>query len=52
VRLWLRDEEHKWEIPEALNGRFDKVYKGLSEEKSVFPLEPFIRAASLGKKKA
>jgi hypothetical protein len=50
VRLWLRDEELRWDIPQELEGRFDKVYKGVSEEKSIFPLEPYIRSASLGKK--
>jgi hypothetical protein len=50
VRLWLRDEELRWDIPQELQGRFDKVYKGVSEEESIFPLEPYIRSASLGKK--
>ncbi|KAF2714164.1 Clavaminate synthase-like protein [Pleomassaria siparia CBS 279.74] len=50
VRLWLRDDEYKWNIPKELEGRFDKVYKGVEEENTVFPLEPYIRSASLGKK--
>ncbi|KAL6706895.1 hypothetical protein ACN47E_005038 [Coniothyrium glycines] len=49
VRLWLRDPEHAWEIPEALEGRWAKVFQGVSEDGQVFPLEPYIRSASLGK---
>ncbi|ORY00880.1 hypothetical protein BCR34DRAFT_627888 [Clohesyomyces aquaticus] len=35
--------------PEALEGRWSKVYDGVSKENQVFPLEPYIRSASLGK---
>lgn len=49
VRLWLRDPEYAWEIPESLKGKWDKVYKGVTAEGQVFPLEPYIRSASLGK---
>ncbi|KAF2624324.1 Clavaminate synthase-like protein [Macroventuria anomochaeta] len=38
VRLWLRDSENTWE----------KVYGGVKEERQDFPLEPYIRNASLG----
>lgn len=48
VRLWLRDPENAWETPGALAGRWDKVYKDVKEETQVFPLEPYIRSASLG----
>ncbi|KAH8724763.1 hypothetical protein GQ44DRAFT_682710 [Phaeosphaeriaceae sp. PMI808] len=53
VRLWLRDPEHAWKIPEVLKGRWAKVYDGVgegNEERQVFPLEPYIRSASLGSK--
>jgi alpha-ketoglutarate-dependent taurine dioxygenase len=50
VRLWLRDEELRWDIPGELQGRFNKVYKDVEEENSIFPLEAYIRSASLGKK--
>lgn len=43
VRLWLRDPEHAWETPEFLQDRWDHVYKDVTPEASVFPLEPFIR---------
>ncbi|KAJ4987808.1 taurine catabolism dioxygenase family protein [Stagonosporopsis vannaccii] len=48
VRLWLRDPENAWVTPEALRERWDKVYAGVEEEKQIFPLEPYIRSASLG----
>lgn len=48
VRLWLRDPEKAWDTPESLKTRWDKVYKDVTEEKQVFPLEPYIRSASLG----
>ena len=48
VRLWLRDPENAWNIPAALKGRWDTVYSGVTEENQVFPLEPYIRSASLG----
>ncbi|KAF2832309.1 Clavaminate synthase-like protein [Ophiobolus disseminans] len=48
VRLWLRDPENAWEIPESLEGRWDKVFKDVKEERQVWPLEPYIRSASLG----
>ncbi|RSL64755.1 hypothetical protein CEP54_004520 [Fusarium duplospermum] len=46
VRLWLRDPEFAWKTPEALRRRWDNVYEGIEEEKTVFPLEPFVRSAS------
>ncbi|KAJ8117964.1 hypothetical protein OPT61_g960 [Boeremia exigua] len=48
IRLWLRDPENAWETPEALTERWEKVYSGVQEERQVFPLEPYIRSASLG----
>lgn len=49
VRLWLRDPEYAWQTPEALASRWEKVYKRVTEEKQVFPLEPYIRSSGLGK---
>ncbi|KAF9741551.1 hypothetical protein PMIN06_011208 [Paraphaeosphaeria minitans] len=51
VRLWLRDDELRWEIPEPLGPRFDKVYKDVRPERQVFPLEPFVRSSAAGKGK-
>ncbi|KAM7197561.1 hypothetical protein V8F33_005527 [Rhypophila sp. PSN 637] len=51
VRLWLRDEENAWNTPEPLQDRWDRVYKDVTAEKSVFPLEPRIRSASKGEDK-
>ncbi|KAI8935842.1 hypothetical protein NX059_007359 [Plenodomus lindquistii] len=56
VRLWLRDEELAWETPEALGERWRGVYGGrVGEEgvkREVWPLEPYVRTASLGGKDA
>ncbi|KAK4501968.1 hypothetical protein PRZ48_007778 [Zasmidium cellare] len=49
IRLWLRDPENAWETPEALKGRWEHVYGGVTAENSVFPLEPRIRSSSAGK---
>jgi hypothetical protein len=51
VRLWLRDEEYAWELPRELHGRFAKVFEGVTDEKQVFPLEPFVRSSASGKGK-
>ncbi|CAF9903720.1 MAG: hypothetical protein GOMPHAMPRED_000513 [Gomphillus americanus] len=48
VRFWLRDPEYAWKTPAYLQDRWDRVYKDVTPEKSVFPLEPVIRNASLG----
>jgi hypothetical protein len=48
VRLWLRDPEYAWKTPEVLQQRWDYVYKGVTSEASVLPLEPYIRNASKG----
>ena len=51
VRLWLRDEELRWHIPEQLGPRFDKVYKDVKAENQIFPLEPFVRSSAAGRRK-
>ncbi|KAK1574422.1 LOW QUALITY PROTEIN: uncharacterized protein LY79DRAFT_593345 [Colletotrichum navitas] len=51
IRLWLRDPQNAWETPEALRDRWDRVYSGVTPEKSVFPIEPQIRSASRGESK-
>ena len=48
VRLWLRDPELAWETPDALQGKWEKVYGGVTAENQVFPLEPYIRSQSSG----
>ncbi|KAK3332621.1 hypothetical protein B0T19DRAFT_448578 [Cercophora scortea] len=48
VRLWLRDPERAWKTPDALQSRWDRLYEGVTPEKSVFPLEPRIRSPSKG----
>ncbi|GKT95330.1 tfdA family taurine catabolism dioxygenase [Colletotrichum tofieldiae] len=48
IRLWLRDPENAWTTPEALKERWERVYSGVTPEKSVFPLEPQIRSVSRG----
>ncbi|KAL4957575.1 hypothetical protein BDW69DRAFT_19004 [Aspergillus filifer] len=44
MRLWLRDPELAWETPEGLKSRWEFVYGGVTVEKSVFPLDPFVRS--------
>ncbi|GAW21693.1 hypothetical protein ANO14919_112170 [Xylariales sp. No.14919] len=46
LRLWLRDPENAWETPRALQWRWDELYKGITAESQVFPLEPYIRSES------
>ncbi|KAJ8123945.1 hypothetical protein ONZ43_g218 [Nemania bipapillata] len=46
IRLWLRDPENAWETPSVLNWRWDQLYKDITPESQVFPLEPYIRSAS------
>lgn len=48
LRLWLRDPQNAWAIPKGLEDRFDGVYKGVTPEAQVFPLEPRIRSSSDG----
>ncbi|KAK0615557.1 hypothetical protein B0T17DRAFT_538472 [Bombardia bombarda] len=48
VRLWLRDPELAWKTPDALQERWDRVYKDVTAERSVFPLEAKIRSAGKG----
>ena len=43
LRLWLRDPKLAWETPEPLKERWDNLYKDVTEEEQVFPLEPMIR---------
>jgi hypothetical protein len=44
VRLWLRDPELAWKTPEGLKARWEGIYGGVTPEKEVFPLEPFVRS--------
>ncbi|KAI1738278.1 TfdA family taurine catabolism dioxygenase TauD [Xylaria scruposa] len=46
LRLWLRDPENAWESPKVLDWRWDQLYKNITPESQVFPLEPYIRSAS------
>ena len=50
VRLWLRDPEEAWETPGELREKWDGLYKGVTEEGQVFPLEPVVRGESRGGK--
>ncbi|PSR77185.1 hypothetical protein BD289DRAFT_354054, partial [Coniella lustricola] len=43
LRFWLRDPEHAWKTPEAIQWRWDQIYGGVTPEKELFPLEPFVR---------
>jgi len=46
LRLWLRDPELAWETPAALKARWNELYKDVTEEEQVFPLEPRIRGGA------
>ncbi|KAL2062016.1 hypothetical protein VTL71DRAFT_6282 [Oculimacula yallundae] len=46
LRLWLRDPELAWETPEQLKPRWDNLYKDVTEDEQVFPLEPRIRGGA------
>lgn len=46
LRLWLRDPENAWPIPDVLKPRWAQLYDGVTPEGEVFPLEPYIRSAS------
>ncbi|KAI0008230.1 Clavaminate synthase-like protein [Xylariaceae sp. FL0662B] len=46
LRLWLRDPENAWEIPEPLKPRWAELYDNVTPESEVLPLEPFIRSAA------
>jgi len=48
LRLWLRDPEYEWSIPQPLEERFNSVYAGVTSVAQVFPLEPRIRSSSDG----
>ncbi|KAF4970368.1 hypothetical protein FZEAL_10060 [Fusarium zealandicum] len=43
IRFWLRDPELAWETPEHLRPLWDKVYKDLDVDNTVFPLDPVMR---------
>ncbi|OJJ94662.1 hypothetical protein ASPACDRAFT_65038 [Aspergillus aculeatus ATCC 16872] len=47
LRLWLRDPEHEWKKAPELQERFDRVYNGVTVEKSVYPLEATIRSSNV-----
>jgi len=46
LRLWLRDPELAWDTPEPLQELWDRLYKDVTEEEQVFPLEPKIRGGA------
>ncbi|KAM0251464.1 hypothetical protein ACHAQJ_008172 [Trichoderma viride] len=48
IRLWLRDPELAWKTPGPLSDNWDRVYKDVKPDNSVFPLEPRVRSASDG----
>ncbi|KAJ5204489.1 uncharacterized protein N7498_005368 [Penicillium cinerascens] len=43
LRLWLRDPENAWETPSPLQHRWDTVFKDVTENEQIFPLEPALR---------
>ncbi|KAF8636781.1 hypothetical protein AX16_010982 [Volvariella volvacea WC 439] len=51
VRLWLRNEELAWPLPEALEPVWKRLYYTSKPEDQRFPLEPEIRQGSKGLKR-
>lgn len=51
LRVWMRDEEHAWETPGEMRGRWGRIYGSESAHgPRVFPLEAATR--SVGENKA
>ncbi|KAK2591712.1 hypothetical protein QQS21_010597 [Conoideocrella luteorostrata] len=48
IRMWLRDPDLAWPTPEALIKGWTRIYDNIRPDKSVFPLEPFMREPSSG----
>jgi len=48
LRLWLRNEELAWKIPEELQSNWKRLYYTATPDEQRFPLEPEIRVASKG----
>ncbi|KAK4171544.1 hypothetical protein QBC36DRAFT_92395 [Triangularia setosa] len=48
IRLWLRDPEYAWETPAALQSKWNRVYKDVAPENTVFPLEPYFGSGNSG----
>lgn len=49
LRLWLRDPEYAWKTPEVIEWRWKQLYEGITPEKELLPLEPFVRNAGKGR---
>ncbi|KAF8994584.1 hypothetical protein BDQ17DRAFT_1392391 [Cyathus striatus] len=50
LRLWLRDEEKAWKIPEGLQPLWKRLFYTANIDEHRFPLDPEIRAGSKGAK--
>jgi hypothetical protein len=48
LRLWLRNEELAWKLPEKLEPIWKRLYYSAMPDEHRFPVEPEIRAASKG----
>lgn len=48
LRLWLRNEELAWKLPEKLEPIWKRLYYSATPDEHRFPVEPEIRAASKG----
>lgn len=49
LRFWLRDPEYGWKTPEAIQWRWEQIYGGVTAEREIFALEPFVRSAGKGR---
>ncbi|KAJ2936625.1 hypothetical protein H1R20_g468, partial [Candolleomyces eurysporus] len=49
LRLWLRNEDLAWKLPQPLEEGWQALYQSATEDEERFAFEPEIRAASRGK---
>jgi hypothetical protein len=49
LRLWLRNEELAWKLPQPLEDAWDLLYRSATADEERFALEPEIRSASKGR---
>jgi len=48
LRLWLRNEELAWSLPEALKPNWKRLFYSVTPEQQRFPLDPEIRMVAKG----
>jgi hypothetical protein len=46
VCLGLRDPEYAWRTRNSLKSKWEQVYEGVTPDRQVFPMGPYVRSAS------